>query len=414
MAPETTAPAVPSRRPPLYRILRHKNYRYFWIGVLCASVTTYMEQLASGWLIWELSHSTSVLGIAAFARAIPTIGLSLFIGSLSDRLERRQIMIVSQVTLVGATALMAWGIYAGWITVWLAILLSTVIGTFTLTNIMVRQAMIGDLLPPEEFMPGMFMYNAGVNATRAIGPLVAGTLIVTLGTGSAYLLQSIIWLAAVALTSGMARIVQHKATSTASILRSSGQGIAFVARSAALSAVVLALLLPVLLVSPFASLLPAFADMVAGVGARGLSFLLAAMGVGGLTASLINGQFLRERYRGLVILCVGLAFALTLILFAVVRWLPLLLLMTALWAGLQTTLLNTSNIVLQSYAPREMRGRMVGVYSLSTALIPVGSLFAGWLAATSSIPFTFATMGGLCVVALLAVLTRRPQLRTLQ
>src|SRR5262249_21294859 len=160
----------------------------------------------------------------------PAIGLSLFVGTLSDRLERRQLMVVSQATLVAGTALMALGIFAGWLNIVLAILLSTLISVFTQTNIMVRQAMVGDLLPAEDFMPGMFLYSAGLNSARAVGPLVAGTLIATIGTGFAYTLQAGFWLVACILTAGMARVAQKRPRKQEPLLRSSWQGITFVAR----------------------------------------------------------------------------------------------------------------------------------------------------------------------------------------
>jgi MFS family permease len=186
-------PGPPRRRQPIYRLLRHRDFRFFWFTVILSGVASFMELLASGWLIWELSHSTAMLGIAAFARTVPGIALALFIGSLSDRFDRRRLLTISQLVLIAGMATVAAGVFGGWMTVWLAIILTTLIGVSTQGNVMVRQAAVGDLLPAEEFMTGMFLYQVGANGARALGPLVSGAVIAAGGTGIAFALQGGLW-----------------------------------------------------------------------------------------------------------------------------------------------------------------------------------------------------------------------------
>jgi sugar phosphate permease len=133
-----------------------------------------------------------------------------------------------------------------------------------------------------------------------------------------------------------------------------------------------------------------------------------------MTAALLNAQFGHERSRGWLLLAAAFAFSSCLILISFVRWMPLLLPMMVIFSGCQTTLLTTSNILLQSNAPPEMRGRMVGVWSLSLGLGPLGNLIAGWLASIVSIPVASAGLATLCAILLVGVLVGRPQLRVLQ
>src|SRR5262249_1038156 len=156
------------------------------------------------------------------------------------------------------------------------------------------------------------------------------------------------------------------------------------------------------------NLLPAFADSVLGVGPAGLGLLLAALGLGGMAAALLNAQFGRERNRGWLLFGAAFAFSSCLIAITLIPWMPFLLAMMVVFSGCQTPLLTNSNILLQSNAPPEMRGRMVGVWSLSLGLAPLGNLIAGWLASVVSISVASAGLATLCAILLVGVLVGRP------
>jgi MFS family permease len=364
------------------RALSHKEYRRFWIGNFLSTVGRWMYRMSVGWLTWELTESTSWLGIVAFAEIFPTVLLSVFAGAIADRIGYGRVMRASQllVTLVGVV--FAALILGDMITIELVLVLTMAYGTLEALSTPARMSVVHSLVPLEDLSAAVALGSTSFNGARFLGPAIAGVLISVSSIG---VVMSICAVAFVYFYIVLVFLRINEAgrdrKMSFELIGDMKHGLIYVLGHKGIGYLMLLLASTGLLIRPFMELLPGFADQVFGRGADGMSILLSSIGFGAIFSGLWLAQ--RGETRGLThLVTVSLMVcAVALLLFCITDylWLGAAFLMILgcfmLLAGIG------SQTLIQNVVEPSMRARVLSLFVLiSWGLPALGAVAMGWMA----------------------------------
>lgn len=398
---------------PLWRSLRHRNYRLYLTGQLVSVCGTWMQQVALSWLVYRLTGSATLLGIVGFASQIPIFGLGAIGGVISDRYSCHRVAVCTQCAALAQALFLSLLTLTGWIQPLHIILLGIVLGVIYAFDMPARQALVPHMVDVEDLANAVALNSSMVNAARIVGPALAGALVAKFGEGVCFMINAVSYVAViVALLMMNLREQPRSAAPSASIRRSLVEGARYTLATTPIRDVLILLGVLGVMGMPYLTLMPVFAAHVHGGGANALGLMLGAVGVG----ALIGALFLARRKNiiglGRVIVAATLGFGTGLIAFTVARvfWLSLLLLV-GVGCGWMV-LIAASNTTLQTLADNEMRGRVMSLFSMMlVGMAPFGSLLMGWSADQVGAPLVVATGGGFCFVAGIIFWRRLPGLR---
>jgi len=380
-----------------------------------------MQRFGLGWFVVELAlHEGNpalgslYLGLLGLSQGVPGIVVGLFGGVLADRMERRRLLLLSRMgSMVVAVALAAL-VLSGQAEVAPILLLSLIGAVATSVDFPTRQSLLSSIVPQRDLMSAVGLTQASGNASMLVGPLIGGLLILPIGVGGLMIVNAVSSIATIAALVVLRPLPQATAPAHESILRSLADGIAYVAREPVLRWVVGLGAVIGFFARPYIQLMPAFAAVSLGVGPVELSWLLAAIGFGTLSGSLISGSFGNRRRTGMSLAGSVLVCGIALVLFAIQRSLVpamALLVVTAichfLFAGIAFTLMQTRT-------PDHLRGRAVAIFITTLqGLGPLGILTFGSLGAVIGVDRSLALGGLVAAVAAGLVMLRVRALRDL-
>ncbi|MGH2348887.1 MAG: MFS transporter [bacterium] len=387
--------------------LRHRNYRLFWTGSLVSLIGTWMQGTAQSYLVWELTHSAFATSLTVLFFSLPSTMLSLLGGVIADRFDRRRLLLVTQSTFMLQAVVLAALTFAGLIEVWHIYVLALVNGTVMAFDAPVRQSMIPSLVAREDLTNAIALNATAFNASRVIGPPVAGLLYAAAGPAWCFALNAVSYLAILYVIAIIRPAGGEEAGRVRTDLWSDlREGLDYVRAHA----VVRTLLLMVALVGTFAFsyvvLMPVFASSVLGAGPAGNGFLLGGAGIGATLGGLTVAS-LRPRRPGRFIVWVGFASVVALVGFALSRDLALSIALSAAIGASVMMFLTLCNSTIQSRLPDALRGRVMSIYTL--ALIgsgPLNSLIAGVLGSALGAALAIA-FSGLVMALAIALITLR-------
>ncbi|MBI4300791.1 MAG: MFS transporter, partial [Chloroflexi bacterium] len=189
---DTVAPMSPAAaRAGTFRALRHRNFRLLWIGLVISSLVMPMQWLVQSWLILQLTHSAFDLGLLGLARGLPMLIFGLWGGVLADRMDRRQLLIITQGTAMALVVLLASLIMAGLVQVWQVFLITFLTGAVQAFDQPTRTALVPDLVPREDLANAVALAAVARQVGTALGPAGGGFLIEAMGMGASYLLLAV-------------------------------------------------------------------------------------------------------------------------------------------------------------------------------------------------------------------------------
>jgi MFS family permease len=382
-----------------WRALKHRNFRLFFAGQSISLIGTWMTRVATSWLIYRLTGSALLLGLVSFAGQIPTFLLAPFAGVWVDRLDRRKMLVWTQV-LAGVQSLaLAVLTLAKVINIHEVLWLSVMQGLINAFDMPGRQAFLVQMVEDKQDLGNAIALNSSmVNMARLIGPALAGIVIGSVGEGYCFLIDAISYLAVIASLLMMRVVVVPPKLSRASMLEQLKDGWSYVIGFAPIRTILSLFALVSLMGMPFMVLMPIFAGRVLHGGPHTLGFLLGASGVGALVSAI--SLTLRKTVRGLttMIQVSAALFGVGLICFGLSRFLPLsLFLMLIVGFGMMQGL-AASNTVIQTLVPEDYRGRVMSYYTMAfVGMAPFGSLLAGALAHHLGAPRAVMITGAFCV-----------------
>lgn len=372
-----------------------------------------MTRIAVSWLLYRLTHSAFLLGVASFAGQAPLFFLSPVAGVWVDRWDRHRTLVVTQILSMIQSFLLAVLALSGIITVWEVIVLMVMQGLINAFDMPARQAFVIQMVDDPADLPNAIALNSSmVNAARLIGPAVAGIMIAAVGEGYCFLIDGISYIAVIISLLLMRLKPQRPRSRSQKVLHELAEGWRYVSGSVPIRAILLLLALISLLGMPYTVLMPVFAAQVLHGGPHTLGMLMACIGVGALAGALTLAGRSSVLGLGRIIPISAGVFGASLIGFGLSRslWISMLLLLGSGFGMMRQ--LAASNTILQTILDDEKRGRVMSFYAMSFAgMSPFGSLLAGVVASRIGAPWTVVISGSVCVLGALLFARELPRLR---
>ena len=375
-----------------------------------------MEQVALNWVVYDLTGSAVQLGILNGLRALPSLITGLLGGVAADRVDRKRLMLWTQWILLALYLALGTLIVGGWVEVWHLMVFTVVTGIVWTFNQPVRQALLPSLVPREDLMNAMALQSAGFNITRVAGPAIGGLLIAWVGAGGAIFAEAATFVG-VLIATAMMRVppIPPRVSGAGSgVWHDLAAGFRYIGRTPDVRGLLVMALLPFAVIMPYTTLLTIFAKDIFHMGAAGLGLLMSISGIGALAATLGVASLGSYRGKGKLLIVCAAAMSVTLIGFALSPWLPLSYLMLIAVAGASMAYMTLSNTLVGIIVPNEFRGRVMSVYMLDRGLMPLGSMFAGTVAALWSAPAALALLGALGLAVTAAFYVLFPNVRRLE
>lgn len=379
------------------------------------SAGQWIQQITLGWLLYDLTGSSVLLGALNGLRALPFLVSSPIAGVAADRMDRRKILINTQFVLLVTALGMGTLVASGLLQVWHLFLFTLITGAAWSFNEPVRQTLVPNLVPKGELMNAVALHSAGFNLTKVIGPALGGLLIALFGAAGNFFVQGLAY-AGVLVTLYVMHVpptpVQARQSSVVANLK---EGFAYVWSTPTVLALMVADLVPRIFAVPYQALMPVFQKDVLGVGPEGLGMLMAAPGVGAVLSTLLLASIAHSfRRKGLLVLGGLISLGVFLILFSRTTSFPLALVILVAVGGCQIMFMATVNAMVQMTVPDALRGRVMSLYMLDRGLMPAGSLMAGVTAHFIGAPATVSLMGLIVIVLAVLVAWRVPLIRRLK
>jgi MFS family permease len=383
---------------------KHRNYRLFFVGQLVSVSGTWMQMVALAWFVVDQTRSPIAVGILAFCRFVPFTLFGLTAGVLADRFDNRRLMMTTQAAAMGVSVALAVLALTGAAQLWHIYLLAALGGTATVFDAPGRHALTFQMVGREE-LPNAVALNATLfNASRILGPAVAGVLIAAAGAGACFALNAVSFLAVLGALGLMRPEELHpvaRAETRPTMVRGVREGLAYARRTRVVWVTLVMTTVLSTIGFNFNVLVPVLARETLDAGPQVFGSLSASFGAGALAGALLSAWIGRASWKALLAGTAGFgASVLVLAPLTTVAGAAALLFAAGVFFILWNS--NTQSI-LQLTAPDHLRGRVLSLFLFAFAgLAPLGGLFAGWLAHAGGTRLAFAAAGtaGLAMAAL--------------
>ena len=392
--------------------LRHRNFRIFYVGHLLSLSGTWLQITAMGWLVLELTDSEFWLGVVNAGTSIPILFFSLYAGVIADRVDKRTILIAAQALMAVQALTLAVLTHLGIITVGWIIALMLLLGIANAFEIPTRQSFFVELVGERDLTNAIALNSSAFNATRMVGPAIAGALIGAVGIAVCFYANAASYVFVIAGLLAIRRPRPEPVSKTVSTLENIREGFDWILNERAARMIVIFISTASVLVFPFTMLLPVFARDILEVGPQGLGWLYSATGAGALIAGLTVTAISERVPRGRLLIAAGMAMSAFVAGFALSPsfLISLIFLMGTGFAMILST--ATANSVLQALVPHALRGRVMSVYVVMfLGVTPVGYLLAGIFARMIGARATLAIGAATLLLLLVTLFRRSPRLR---
>lgn len=384
--------------------LRYRNFRSLWAANILSASGTFIQTVAGSWLMYELTGSSTWVGLMVSSSLLPMFFLSLYAGALADMFDRTKILLIAQSIMGGAAAAMALFTYLDVMTPGLLLGLGLLLGAGLALNIPAWQAMVPDLVPRGLVASAVALQSAAFNAARAVGPAIGGLILVAWGAAAGFGINALTYVVVIVALTVVGRQLAERAPERASMRSAISQGLRYARFTPEFRHLIQLVALFAISSSVVQAVLPVHTVHLGGAEAT-YGLLLGAMGLGALVGALLRPRILSRMTTssvphtitafGLSGIAVGLAPG---VLVAFVA----MLLVGFFWLLTLTTL----NASAQLMAPEWIRGRAMSLYTLGFAgILPIGSILSGVVADAIGTTGTFIIFSSGAV--LLGVLTPR-------
>ena len=394
--------------------LQYRDFRLLWASTLLYSLGTGMENVAVGWLIFDITGSPFMVGVASAARMAPFFFLGLLSGAMSDRLDRRGFLIGINLTGGIVAGVMALMLLTGEAQVWPVIGLVAAGGCVLAFALTTRQAYTYDIVGPTHALNGLSMASMAMQAGGIAGSLASGVLIGAFGPGWQYLVVGASYMAATAVLLATGPIVTSAKAHRESILNKLTGYFRIIRENRVL--LVLMCLASITEVFGFThmTLLPVFAKEVLGVGPAGLGVMTAVRQAGGLIGVALLASLGNYQRKGLLMFVIAGAFGLGLMAFSVSSNLFFFLAVLAVVNACAMSVDTLYKTLMQENVAEDERGRAMGSWVLSIGTAPVGHLGVGGLAGILGAPGALLVNGTVLAIISLGAAIGLPRLRRLR
>jgi MFS family permease len=408
---DLTVDAHPERLGLLSSLRIYRDYRQLWFSTVMTQIGQWMLQITLGWVMLQLTDSAGYVGLIGFASGVPFILVSIPAGVIIDRFDRRAILLICQT----AAAIIGFGlallVSLGHVQPWHLLLAAFLNGSALAINNATRQTMVPAFVRREHLQNAIAVMSAGQNSTRILGPSLGGPAIALMGASGALYLQTAFLVAALVNTLMLPRV--KPAMRTLDMRRNLSVGLSFVAKSPVLTGLIVLAAIPSLLIFPYVQLLPVYARDILRIGADGLGLLLSAGGTGAVVGSLVVAGAVKLPRQGWIMLVGTFVYVFFVVAFAFSSWVLLSVLLLFFCGFLGSAFMSLNNTLLHVHVNDEMRGRVMGVYTLTWGLSTIGALPMGFAGDRIGVPAAVATGAVLTGIGAILVGLRWRELRAI-
>jgi MFS family permease len=404
----------------LLRVLRYPDFRLLWIGAFLSFTGSWVQNVAQGYYVYNLTHDESKLAFVNFSWSLPVLVFGLVAGSFSDHFNKRAVLIWTQIVFTLTTGFLAAAVHFGFIQYWQFVMVSFINGLVSCIEMPTRQSIVSRVVPIEELSAAVPVNAMTFNVARIFGPAIGGIVLAAFGAAYCFLLNSISYLALV--WSGWAIKSDLKPTETRSgpLIDLVLEGARYTFYDVRLRTLFLLEALTACFGLAYLPLVPAYVQDVLRMPdpRQGNGFAFTAVGVGAFVGLVVVAQLSDAPYKAAIIrfsmwtICVGL------LLLSVLRNLVLVFPILSAMGMAAVMQLNTTNALFQILAPDRLRGRVLAMHIWAiNGLSPFGVLLFGWLAKQTKngggslfggVPLAFEVGAAIMAVGgIAAILSRR-------
>jgi len=363
-----------------FRSLRHRNFRLFWTGQMVSVIGTWMQSVAQGWLMHRLTGSAWMLGVLGFTQFFPVTMLSLWAGVIADRVDKRRLILITQLLALVQALVLATVVSAGVIQPWMVLVLAFAFGCINAFDLPARQSFLVEMVGKEDLPNAIALNSAAFNVARVLGPAVAGVLLATAGEAACFWINALSYLVVIAMLLRLdlaARVAAAAAPARDSLM----EGVRYALATPQIRNLLILLGVMCGLGFQYMTLLPVYARAILGAGPGTYGLMVSAFGLGSLLSAIVLTRR-SDRWGLRRNLQIALATAaLGMAAFAWSRWLPLTLAMGFACGFGLILYVATTNVLLQLTVEDRFRGRVMSLYTfMFIGMSPVGSILAGAIA----------------------------------
>jgi len=401
----------------IFRSFNYPVYRIFFFSTLNHNACVNMQVVVRSLLVYRLTGSAAILGAMSFAHLLPLLFMSLFGGAIADRAQKKLIIIIGE----SVSALVALGVglslTVGYLTaehgssLWVLVFSSVMQGTVMGLTRPSHQSIIPEIVREEDLMNSVSLNAMSMNVMRFLAPAAAGFLIDIVGFSAVYYTMAFLYFMAAVIAS----FLPHSSNTSRrrSALAEIKKGLGYIRSDTNILLILVIALIGVVLSMPYVMLLPIFADDILKVGATGLGTLMSISGVGAITGSLVLAT-LPNKKRGLMLLFCSLAVGLTLTAFSFSSQWHLSLGLIGLVGLTSTARMALISTLLQYYARKEYRGRVMSIFLMEFGLMSFGTFAAGLLTEAVGVQWALGSFSLILTLLSLIALLFLSRIRNLE
>jgi len=392
--------------------LKYRNYRLWFWGQIISLFGTWMESTALGFLVFDLTRSPAYLGLVAFATGVPTWLFMLYAGVIADRVPRRTMLMVTQTVMMALAFVLAALTFLHWVQPWHILVIAVLLGSANAFEAPARQAFVLEMVEADDMTNAIALNSAMFNTAMAIGPAAGGLVYGFFGPAWCFTVNGVSFVAVIVALKLMKLRPFEPPVRRGSALAELKEGLKYVASHPLIRTIIGLIGVVSMFGISFVTLFPAWAVNVLHGDAKTNGFMQSARGVGALVAALLIASLGRFRFRGKLLTLGTFALPVAAALFALVRWTPLVLLLTFATGLAHILVFNLCNALVQTFSPNGLRGRIMSVYALTFfGLMPIGALGVGVTAERLGQPAAVLIGAGVMLGAAAALAVLMPHLR---
>lgn len=410
---EPAAAELDQGLPKILTALKHRDFRFLWTGNFLSNIGTWMQGIAQSWLVLQLTDSAYWLGVVTFAQAAPMLLFTMLGGVIADHVDKRKMLIRTQIAMMASSFLLAILTYNKAVTVEIIIVLAFATGVASSLSAPAQQAMLPMLVPRNDLTNAIGLNSAQFNMSRVLGPTLGGFGIAWFGMAGNFFLNGLSFLAVIGALAKMHYPAQSPISEGSWVGRLK-EGLRYTFEDARLRVLVFVTCVAGLTGICYLSFVPVFARNILGVGERGLGILMAFSGLGAFFGAVTIAYLGKPRNRGRIIGAFGTLFFCSVLGFS---FSDNFLLSSTLQFVAGYSIIMTIAVVnarLQLLASDEMRGRTMSIYATAyLGLPPIGSFAIGYLSQHIGAQRAVASLAVLGFVLFATILATHKDLRNL-
>ena len=383
-----------------FRAFRHRNYALFFYGQSISQIGTWMQRTAVSWVIYSLTHSPFMLGLAIFCQQFPSFLLSLVGGIVADRYNRYRILLITQTASMVQAVFLAVLILTGHYVIWEILTLSVLLGVINAFDMPARQPMVHEMVREKEDITNALALNSAmVNIARLVGPALSGIVLQAFGAGICFSLNALSFIAVLTSLLLMKLPPFIPPTQKKRAFTELAEGFIYLKQTPSIGTIALLILCMSFLVWPYDTVIPVFAKVVFKGNAATYGYITSFVGLGAVLGSFFLASVKKEANLKRLLLTGIITTGIGLVSFSLAGYFPVAMVCAVVLGFGSLMPMTVSITIIQMESASHMRGRVMSYVGMAFfGMLPLGSLLVGTVSQRIGAPLTMLCQG---IIALL-------------